>query len=133
MLENLGKLSETETLVMNEVWQVGGKVTVSHLLSLFEDSKGWKTSTVSTILNRLIEKGFLTKELSGKANIYKSTLTLAEYKKHETKTFMNRIHGDNLKSFIAALVDSDVDITGGDIAELRKWLHGETGKGENQT
>jgi Predicted transcriptional regulator len=126
MSKKLGELSETELLVMNEVWQLGGEVKVSRLLPLFEESKGWKTSTVSTILNRLIEKGFLTKELSGKANIYKATLTLDEYKKYKTKTFMNRIHGNNIKSFIAALVDGDVSITADDISELRKWLRDES-------
>ena len=128
MIKNLGRLSETEIEVMNEVWQLGGEIKVSHLLSLFENSKGWKTSTLSTILNRLIDKGFLTKELSGKANIYKSTLTLTEYKKHETKTFMTRIHGNNIKSFIAALAEGDIDITGEDIAEIRKWLNDEAGE-----
>jgi len=128
MIKNLGRLSETEVLIMNEVWQLGGEVKVSHLLSLFEDSKCWKTSTLSTILNRLIDKGFLTKELSGKANIYRATLTLTEYKNHETKTFMARIHGNNIKSFIAALTEGGIDITGEDIAEIRKWLHDEAGE-----
>lgn len=119
-MKNLGRLSETEMEVMEVIWGLGTPVTVARLLDLF-DSKGWKTSTVSTILKRLIEKGFLTKSMIGKANVYDPVLTLQEYKKYETKTFLNRLYNGKVKNFIAALVD-DEELTQKDITELKEWF-----------
>lgn len=119
-MKNLGRLSETEMEVMEVIWELGMPVTVAQLLDLF-DSKGWKTSTVSTILKRLIEKGFLTKSMSGKVNYYDPALTLQEYKKYETKTFLNRLYNGKVKNFIASLVD-DEELSQKDITELKEWF-----------
>lgn len=119
-MSNLGKLSETEMEVMQKIWELAAPVTVAELLKIFA-SKQWKTSTVSTLLKRLIEKGFLTKSLEGKANLYNPTLTLAEFKKYETQSLLSRFYNGNVKSFITALVD-DSDLNQNDIAELKEWF-----------
>ncbi|MFM1654822.1 BlaI/MecI/CopY family transcriptional regulator [Brevibacillus sp. B_LB10_24] len=119
-MKKLGRLSETELEVMEVIWELAAPVTVAQLLDIFA-GKGWKTSTVSTILKRLIEKGFLTKSIAGKANVYDPALTLEEYKKYETKTFLNRLYNGNVKNFIAALVD-DEELSQKDIAELKEWF-----------
>lgn len=119
-MNNLGRLSETEMELMEVIWKEKAPVTVARLLELF-DEKEWKTSTVSTMLKRLIEKGFLIKKLDGKVNYYTPTLTLDQYKKAETKTFLNRLYNGKVKNFIAALVD-DEELTQQDIAELKEWF-----------
>ncbi|MFC4600772.1 BlaI/MecI/CopY family transcriptional regulator [Cohnella hongkongensis] len=124
-MESLGRLSETEMEVMEAIWRETPPVTVSRLLNLFED-KDWKTSTVSTILKRLIEKGFLTKALDGKVNYYRPTLTLDQYRKAETHTFLSRLYNGSVKNFIAALVDDD-KLGRDDIAELRTWFESKEG------
>ncbi|KNB71460.1 BlaI/MecI/CopY family transcriptional regulator [Brevibacillus reuszeri] len=119
-MKKLGRLSETEMEVMEGIWELAAPVTVAQLLDIFE-SKGWKTSTVSTILKRLIEKGFLTKSMIGKANYYDPALTLDEYKKYETQTFLSRLYNGKVKNFIAALAD-DGELSRDDIAELKEWF-----------
>lgn len=123
---NLGKLSETEMEVIKQIWELGNPVTVSQLMELF-NNKDWKTSTMSTILKRLIEKGFLTKLMKGKVNYYNTTLTLDEYKKYETKTLLNRLYNGNVKNFIAAMVD-DEGFNKKDIDELKNWFLDKAGE-----
>ncbi|BBI30975.1 BlaI/MecI/CopY family transcriptional regulator [Cohnella abietis] len=125
-MKNLGRLSETEMEVMEVIWELATSVTVNQLLDIFK-TKGWKTSTLSTILNRLIEKGFLTKSLNGKVNYYDPALTLSEYKKSETQSFLSRLYNGKAKNFIAALVDED-ELSKDDIAELKEWFTREDGK-----
>lgn len=119
-MKNLGRLSETEMEVMEVIWEIATSATVNRLLDIFE-SKGWKTSTLSTLLKRLIEKGFLTKSMSGKVNYYVPALTLSEYKKYETQSFLSRLYNGKAKNFIAALVD-DAELSHDDIAELKEWF-----------
>jgi BlaI family penicillinase repressor len=125
-MKYLGRLSETEMEVMEVIWGLATSVTVNQLLDIFK-SKGWKTSTLSTILKRLIEKGFLTKSMSGKVNYYDPALTLSEYKKYETQTFLSRLYNGKVKNFIAALVDDD-ELNQDDIAELKDWFIRKDGK-----
>ena len=109
---------------MQCIWAFGEKVTVAQILDVFKDSKGWKTSTVSTILARLIEKGFLVKLMQGKSNIYTATFTQEQYIQNETKSFFKQVHNGSMKSFMTALVE-DSDITKSDIEQLREWLNQE--------
>ena len=125
-MKKLGRLSETEMEVMEVIWGVAASVTVAQLLDIFE-SKGWKTSTLSTILKRLIEKGYLTKSMIGKVNYYDPVLTLDEYKKHETQSFLSRLYNGKVKNFIASLVDDD-ELSRDDIAELKEWFARKEGK-----
>jgi BlaI family penicillinase repressor len=123
-MHTLTKLSATETEVMQAIWELATPVTVSQLLTVFRQ-RNWKTSTMSTILARLIDKGFLTKEMKGKANYYCATLTLPEYQKYETRSLLTDVFSGNVKNLVAALVDEDV--SGQDIDELKKWFEDMTG------
>lgn len=125
-MKNLGRLSETEMEVMEVIWKSSEAVTVAQLLDLFK-SKDWKTSTLSTILKRLIEKGFLTKSMSGKVNYYEPVLTWQEYQKYETKSFLGRLYKGKVKNFIATLVDED-ELSQEDITELKEWFMRDGGK-----
>lgn len=116
----LGRLSETELEVMEVIWELEAPATVTQLLAIFQ-SKGWKTSTLSTLLKRLIEKGYLTKSMNGKVNYYVPALTLKAYKKLETQSFLSRLYNGKAKNFIAALVD-DEQLSLNDVAELKDWF-----------
>ena len=117
----LGRLSEMELEVMREVWGMAAPVTVARVLEIFSARRGWKTSTLSTIMDRLIEKGYLTKSAQGKANIYTPVITEAAHKEHETRTFLAEVHNGSVKSFIAALADGS-GMSPEEIAEIRAWF-----------
>jgi len=120
-MNKLGRLSETEMEVMQVIWELANPVTVAELLAIFEKSKGWKTSTLSTILSRLIDKGFLTKKMKGKVNFYNTNLSLQQFQKYEAQSLLTSLYGGNIKSFVAALVDDD-GVTQDDIQELKQWF-----------
>lgn len=125
-MQKHGRLSDTEMEVMQVIWGIAAPVTVAELLAIFEESKGWKTSTLSTILSRLIDKGFLSKSMQGKANFYDIRLTLQEYQKSEAKSLLANLYGGNVKNFVAALVD-DEDITPNEIMDLKQWFQNMVG------
>jgi len=125
-MKKLGRLSETEMEVMQAIWELATPVTVAGLLAVFEKSKSWKTSTLSTLLSRLIDKGFLTKKMNGKVNFYDTNLTLQEFQKHEAQSLLTNLYGGNVKNFVAALVDDD-GVTQEDIRELKQWFQAMAG------
>jgi BlaI family penicillinase repressor len=120
-MKQLKRLSAAEMEVMKVVWELNEPVTVAQVLSIFEETKGWKTSTLATLLLRLMKKGFLTKEIRNKTNNYVATLTLEEYKKYEAKSLLSNLYGGNVKNFVAALVD-DSGNSREELDELEKWF-----------
>ena len=126
-MKQLGRLSDVEMEVMQVIWGLAAPVTVARLLGLFEDSKGWKTSTVSTMLERIISKGFLRKEMKGKVNYYNIVATLEDYQRQEGWNIVSSLYGGSVKNFVAALVD-DGNMTEADVKELREWFRGSVDK-----
>ena len=118
--------SETEMEVMQEIWELAAPVTVAQLLSIFDARKGWKTSTLSTILSRLIDKGYLSKQMNNKVNFYWANLSFEEFQKSEVQSLLTNLYGGNIKNFVASLVD-DEGVTQEDIADLKQWFAAMTG------
>jgi predicted transcriptional regulator len=125
-IEKLGKLSETETEVMCKIWELASPVTTTQLRSVFEESKNWKPSTIATILLRLIEKGFLTKDSHDKTHVYSAKLTFADYQKTTTQHLLHKVFNGNIKDLIAAWVDDDA-ISKKDVNDLKDWFNELTG------
>ena len=120
-MSKLGRLSDVEMELMQTIWGLATPVTVTQLLAIFEDSKGWKNSTISTMLDRIISKGFLFKEMKGKTNYYSIVATLEDYQKQEGRSIISSLYGGSVKNFIAALAD-DGGITDTDVSELQEWF-----------
>ena len=127
-MNKLGKLSDVEMELMHTIWGLAAPVTVAQLLAIFEDSKGWKNPTISTMLERIISKGFLRKEMKGKANYYSIVATLEDYQKQEGRNIISSLFGGSVKNFMAALVDGG-SMTDTDVSELQEWFAKSTGKG----
>ena len=53
-MNKLGRLSEVEMEVMQTIWAMTEPVTVARLQEMFEQKKGWKTSTVATMLEQKV-------------------------------------------------------------------------------
>ncbi|MCL2187351.1 MAG: BlaI/MecI/CopY family transcriptional regulator [Defluviitaleaceae bacterium] len=115
------KLTEAELDVMQVVWGLATPVTVAQLLSIFAAEKQWKTSTLSTLLARLIDKGFVKKEMQGKVNFYHAIVSHAMYQKNETKSLLANVFNGSIKNLMAALADES--LTPAEADELTKWLH----------
>ena len=123
-MQDLLKISDAEMEIMQKIWELNSKVTVSDILKLFKTQKNWKSQTISTFLARLVDKNFLTKETIKKINYFSILITESEYKNLQTENFLQVIHGGSLKSFMASLVNGD-KLTNNDIDQLKDWLNKE--------
>ncbi len=67
------KLSDTEWIVMNAVWEAGEAVSARDVLESVESD--WAYTTVKTLLSRLAEKGILSEYKRANTNYYESLVT----------------------------------------------------------
>ena len=113
------RISDAEMEVLCALWENGGWMNIAEVCGALK-RKAWKYNTVGTFLLRLAEKGVLESEKRGKANYYRPRISEAEYKRRETQSFLQEVHGGSMRSLIAALYDEPADPKALD--ELAAWL-----------
>ena len=109
------KLSDAELEIMEKVWELDAPVTAARLTERLAE-KGWKPSTLLTLLARMVNKGALAVEKRGKQNVYRA-LVRAE----AAREVLGRYYSGSVKSMVAALYDGK-GLSAGELAELRAWL-----------
>lgn len=111
-------LGELQQAIMEVLWARHGS-TVREVLSELRRAPAPGYTTVATILNRLVEKGMLTRARSGKVDTYLPAYDRAEYNRRATAAAVYGLvaeYGDlALAQFAAALEEADPDL----LARLR--------------
>lgn len=119
--KEMKRLPDSELELMMIIWKAGESVTSAYVMQKLAGEKDWANTTVLNFLARLVERRFLQVEKQGKINIYTPLITEKEYLEKESKSFLERLHGRSLKSFVAALYDGK-SIDKEDMEELRSYI-----------
>jgi BlaI family penicillinase repressor len=117
----LTKISDAEMEIMKIIWEENKQITTATILEKLPKENSWKTTTVMTLVTRLIEKGILDVIKIGKLNNYSPKVTEEEYKAVQTDVFLDDMHNGSVKNFIATLYNSR-KISEKDISDLKKWI-----------
>lgn len=125
MAETIRRLPDSELEIMKIVWEAGGRATSAQVLGRLKDKRNWKTTSVLTFLSRLAEKGFLSIERQGKSNIYTALVNENDYLEKESKSFLEKLCGNSLRTFVATLYDSNA-ISDEDLKELHRYISEKT-------
>lgn len=124
------KLSETEMLILKEMWKIGKPICVKELADWFSVNKKieWKVQTIATFLTRMERKNFVKGRKTGKVMIYEPTITEEEMQSIEAKGLLENHFGGSFKQFLVAF--SAGSISNEQAEELEKWLN-EQKEGKN--
>ncbi len=115
------KLSPLEWEVMNGIWDLGGKPSVREVASYLYPNGEKAYTTVQTVMNNLVEKGYLKREKIGLVNFYKPTKKRETMIEKATESFVERVFGGSFQALANYLVRSD-SLTKEEINELKKIL-----------
>lgn len=117
----LTRLPETEYEVMSTIWQNEPPITTSLLMEQLGKQKNWKLQTLITLLNRLIERGFLKSDKIGKERKYYPLITEEDYIHFETTYFVQHYHKNSIFNLVSAFCDQS-DLSREELDELSTWL-----------
>ena len=118
---HIPRLPDAELMIMNIIWRGQDESTSAQVNKMLENQKDWTATTILTFLSRLVERGFLTVRKEGRQNVYRAVIAEADYIESESKTFLEKIHGNSLTSLVAALYSGQA-VNKDDLAELRKFI-----------
>jgi len=117
----IAKITEAEMEIMKIIWEENKEITTATILEKLPNENSWKTTTVMTLITRLIEKGILSVTKIGKLNNYSAKVTEEEYKAVQTDVFLDDMHNGSIRNFMATLYNSR-KISKKDIADLKNWI-----------
>lgn len=108
---------------MKVVWTEGdGPVLFAYLTEeLAARGKPWQKNTLITLLNRLVNKGFLKAKKTGRRNEYTALVSESEYQTAQTKHFLDKIYEGSAKGLVSNLILGDL-LTDGEYEELKALL-----------
>ena len=115
------KLAESEWRIMDAIWTFAKPSTVRDIHQHLYPEGQKAYTTVQTITNILVEKGFLRKEKIGMVNFYFPTLSRQEFAKDETKTLVSRTFQGSFGNLANYLVDSG-ELSESDLKQLKELI-----------
>ncbi len=111
-------LGDSELEIMKVIWKSKTPVNTGYINSAVSNH-GWKRTTISTFLTRLVEKGALSVEKIGNLYYYAPIISEKEYKKSQTKNLIKSLYNGSLMDFAVSLFE-DNGLSDSEIKELEK-------------
>lgn len=119
------KLPDSELEIMEAIWALyeeeNKPVTASMTVKRFPDLSRRKMTTVLTLINRLVARGFLSVDKSGRANTYTPLVDVHDYRRQLTEDFLYRAYMDEPMELLLNVIASS-KLTHEDIMKLREAL-----------
>ncbi|MBE6541169.1 MAG: BlaI/MecI/CopY family transcriptional regulator [Ruminococcaceae bacterium] len=113
-------LSDGEWKLMNLLWKSSPR-TISEMVNLLEKDTGWSKTTIFVMLKRLIGKGAVRVDDSGRVQQYYPMIKRKEIIPAETDSFLSRVYDGSIGLMVSSMAGRKA-LSEEDIAELRKIL-----------
>ncbi len=124
--EEISRLPDTELEIMKVIWNGEKILSTAEIKERLELRRSWNISALQTLLNRLIERGFLQSYKEGKNRFYIASVEETAYLALENKLFLNKVNNNSLTKLVASLYDSRA-ISENDLDELATYIRNKTG------
>lgn len=129
MKKNIKSLGEAELEIMQAIWDAKEPVTSNYILKQLYGRRKWQLSTLMTSLTRLSGKGFVACDRSKDVNLYTAIIAEDDYKAKESSHFLEKMYHNSIQNMVATLYSNQM-IQQSDVDELRKYLDGVLGQGD---
>lgn len=114
------KISDSELEIMRVLWEAGEPLPIAQIRKSVQERKGWESTTVKTLVQRLCRKGVVEQEK--RANFfYRAKISEQEYNDWATGDLIRKVYRGSAKELVAALVHSE-SLSEEDINELRDFF-----------
>ena len=113
------KLPDSELEVMLVLWQKGAMRTPEIMKEL--KHTGWTISTLQALLQRLEDKGAVSKTMEGRVKVYTPVLSQKDYSHDVSNDMLKRFYRGSISSFLAHFAEAE-EMTQEDIEEIQKII-----------
>ena len=119
-MNKIPDISEAEHQVMKVIWN-DNPITAMRIMKKLTKVADWKLNTIKTFINRLLNKGAIGYNKSGKEYSYYPLIDEADFVKSESRIFLKRIFNGSLKPMLVTMVENE-DLTLEDLEDLKRRI-----------
>lgn len=121
MVRKDSRMSTLEWEIMNVIWDLGGSPSVRDVLE-YKYPEGQKAyTTVQTVMNNIVQKGYLKKKKVGMVNFYTPTRERGATLKKETSFIASKVFGGSVPAMASFLLKSS-KLSLEEIDDLKKLI-----------
>lgn len=121
-MKPISRISEAEWEVMEVFWRRSPQ-TATEVFSQLQSDMHWKSTTVRTLIARLLAKGILDHEVDGKRYLYSAARSREECVAAASQSFMERIFGGAVQPLLLHFA-SRTRLSKRDAEKLKQLLKG---------
>jgi len=120
MTKKIPKISKAEWEVMKVLW-AGSPLMSADIVETLSPGTGWKPNTIKTLLARLVKKGAVAADKSGREFLYRPLVDEAQCVRAESRSFASRVYSGAMMPMIAQFLQEE-KLSREEIDELRRLL-----------
>src|SRR5690606_4016135 len=114
------QLTEAEWAIIKEVWRHEPANAPDVHEALLKE-KGWSYSTVRTLMDRMVAKGFLTSEKLRNLTLFRSAIKQRDAQKSEVLSTLRNAFSGSLTPLVQCLLDTK-DLSAEELSELERLI-----------
>jgi predicted transcriptional regulator len=113
-------ISTAESRVMEALWR-RSPLTAEEIIAEVAPPQGWSEPTVKSLLNRLLTKGAVTAEKSGRRYLYRACIDRRAYLSQESRSLIDRLFGGRIAPLVSHFSETN-QLSAEDLAELKRLI-----------
>ena len=113
------ELTKAEEQLMQYLWKLE-KAYLKDIVDQYPEP-GPAYTTISTVVNVLVKKGFITYDTHGKIREYRPVISRDLYKKQSFKGLLTNFFDDSTRQF-ASFFTGESELTVDELTEIRKMI-----------
>jgi predicted transcriptional regulator len=110
------RISEAEMQLLQLLW-AESPLGASEIAERVQSEKGWSITTVKTLLSRLVAKGAVTAQPSGRRYLYQPAIERDAVAADQARGLIDRLFGGRVSPLVAQLAEKN-HLSDDDLAEL---------------
>ncbi|HEV2392586.1 MAG TPA: BlaI/MecI/CopY family transcriptional regulator [Verrucomicrobiae bacterium] len=114
------RISEAEWTIMKALWSLR-TATAKQVVEKLEGEVDWKPKTIHTFLARLVQKGAVANERTGREYVFTALASEQECRLSASRSFLARVFDGEIAPFLACFLERK-KLTRKEIEELKKIL-----------
>jgi predicted transcriptional regulator len=114
------QLTPAEWTIIKEVWR-HEPVAAPAIQEALAREKGWSYSTVRTLMDRMVAKGFLTSEKLRNLTLFRSAIKQQDAQKSELLSTLRNAFNGAFAPLVQCLLDSK-ELSAAELSELEKLI-----------
>lgn len=114
-------ISETELEVLKALWEISSGTVRGVQAALGPQGRRWAYTTVQTLLQRLLDKGYVRSDRSGTAHVFRAAVSRKQLLQQRLSALSDQLCEGSASPLVLALVEG-VRFTPEEIEQFRKLL-----------